>query len=178
MCVHDVLRQARFHADPVRREPARFRSLLNSPGARAPDPAQERDVDGMPRNTSLDRKRWVEILARYGVADARRSVRELCLTLAPFVLLWALMLFSLERFGYWACLPLAIPARGRHLPRRAGESALELMERLLLGPPAPGLDEIDHRLGLGETDALVEKRPPGGLPGSGRSQQWSAIRGL
>jgi len=112
MCVHDVLRQARFHADPVRREPARFRSLLNSPGARAPDPAQERDVDGMPRNTSLDRKRWVEILARYGVADARRSVRELCLTLAPFVLLWALMLFSLERFGYWACLPLAIPAAG------------------------------------------------------------------
>ncbi len=57
-----------------------------------------------------DGKRWVEILARYGVPDPRRSLVELLLSALPFLALWALMLFCLERFGYWACLPLALPA--------------------------------------------------------------------
>ena len=57
-------------------------------------------------------KQWAEILAPYGVADPKRSAVELFFTAVPFLLLWALMLFCLERFGYWACLPLAVPAAG------------------------------------------------------------------
>ena len=54
----------------------------------------------------------MEILARYGVPDPKRSVFELFLTAVPFFLLWALMLYCLESYGYWACLPLALPAAG------------------------------------------------------------------
>jgi omega-6 fatty acid desaturase (delta-12 desaturase) len=54
----------------------------------------------------------MEILARYGVPDPKRSVFELFLTAVPFFLLWALMLYGLESYGYWACLPLALPAAG------------------------------------------------------------------
>lgn len=57
-------------------------------------------------------KRWVKILAPYGVADPKRSALELLFTALPFVLLWALMLYGLESYGYWACLPLALPAAG------------------------------------------------------------------
>ena len=57
-------------------------------------------------------KRWVKILAPYGVADPRRSALELLFTVLPFLLLWALMLYGLESHGYWACLPLALPAAG------------------------------------------------------------------
>jgi omega-6 fatty acid desaturase (delta-12 desaturase) len=55
-------------------------------------------------------KPWAKILARYGVPDPKRSVFELLFTAVPFLLLWALMLYGLERYGYWACLPLALPA--------------------------------------------------------------------
>ena len=41
-----------------------------------------------------------------------RSVFELIATALPFFLLWALMLWVLQRYGYWACLPLAVPAAG------------------------------------------------------------------
>lgn len=37
-------------------------------------------------------KRWVKILAPYGVADPKRSALELVFTAPPFLLLWALML--------------------------------------------------------------------------------------
>jgi omega-6 fatty acid desaturase (delta-12 desaturase) len=57
-------------------------------------------------------ERWTRILARYGVPDLKRSVLELLLTAVPFLLLWALMLYALERYGYWAALPLAVPAAG------------------------------------------------------------------
>jgi omega-6 fatty acid desaturase (delta-12 desaturase) len=59
-----------------------------------------------------DGKQWVKIVARYGVPDPKRSVLELLATGVPFLLLWALMLFCLERYGYWACLPLALPTAG------------------------------------------------------------------
>lgn len=55
---------------------------------------------------------WTKTLARYAVSDPRRAAFELFVTAVPFLLLWALMLFCLERFGYWACLLLAIPAAG------------------------------------------------------------------
>jgi len=54
----------------------------------------------------------VEILARYRVPDPKRSVSELFLTAVPFFLLWALMLYCLESYGYWACLLFAPPAAG------------------------------------------------------------------
>ncbi|MEJ2206844.1 MAG: fatty acid desaturase [Gemmatimonadota bacterium] len=57
-------------------------------------------------------RRWVKILAPYGVADPKRSALELVFTALPFLLLWALMLYGLESHGYWACLPLALPAAG------------------------------------------------------------------
>ncbi len=60
----------------------------------------------------LEGKRWVKILARYGVPDPRRSTFELFVTAVPLFLLWALMLYCLESYGYWACLPLALPAAG------------------------------------------------------------------
>ena len=52
----------------------------------------------------------MEILARYGIPDGKRSVFELCSTAVPFLLLWALMLWCLESYAYWVCLPLALPA--------------------------------------------------------------------
>jgi len=63
-------------------------------------------------NGSAERegKRWVETLAPYGVSDPNRSVRELFFTAVPFLALWGLMLHCLESYGYWACLPLILPA--------------------------------------------------------------------
>lgn len=57
-------------------------------------------------------KRWAEILGAYAVPDPKRSAMELVVTAVPFVLLWALMLWCLESYGYWLCLPLALPAAG------------------------------------------------------------------
>lgn len=57
-------------------------------------------------------KQWVEILAGYGTPRPMRSVFELLVTALPFFLIWALMLFVLQRYGYWAALPLAVPAAG------------------------------------------------------------------
>jgi omega-6 fatty acid desaturase (delta-12 desaturase) len=57
-------------------------------------------------------KPWAKILARYGAPDPKRSVLELLFTAVPFLLLWALMLYGLEGYGYWASLPLALPAAG------------------------------------------------------------------
>jgi omega-6 fatty acid desaturase (delta-12 desaturase) len=64
------------------------------------------------RSTTPEEKRWGKILAPYGVPDPKRGVFELLFTAVPFLLLWALMLYGLESFGYWACLPLALPAAG------------------------------------------------------------------
>ena len=59
----------------------------------------------------VDEKALAKALARYREPDLRRSVLELAVTAVPFVILWALMLFSLE-VGYWLCLLLAVPAAG------------------------------------------------------------------
>jgi len=68
--------------------------------------------EGSSGSAARDGKRWAEILGRYGVPDPKRSLFELFVTVVPFLLLWALMLGCLGRYGYWACLPLAIPAAG------------------------------------------------------------------
>src|SRR5262245_19476039 len=57
-------------------------------------------------------RRWTKVLAHYAAPDPRRSVLELLATSVPFLSLWALMLFCLERYGPWACLPLALPTSG------------------------------------------------------------------
>jgi omega-6 fatty acid desaturase (delta-12 desaturase) len=49
-----------------------------------------------------------QILNRYRETDASRSVFELAVTAAPFVVLWALMWAALG-VGYWLCLLLAVP---------------------------------------------------------------------
>lgn len=57
-------------------------------------------------------RRWGKLVARYGVPDPKRSVLELLATGVPFLVLWALMLVCLDRYGYWACLPLTLPTAG------------------------------------------------------------------
>ena len=57
-------------------------------------------------------RRWAESLARYSAPSAKRGVLELLVTIVPFVALWVLMHQALESVGYWACLPLMLPASG------------------------------------------------------------------
>jgi omega-6 fatty acid desaturase (delta-12 desaturase) len=54
---------------------------------------------------------WNRILQPYWGADTRRSVVQLLTTAISFVLLWYLMLRSLE-VGYWLTLILAVPTTG------------------------------------------------------------------
>jgi omega-6 fatty acid desaturase (delta-12 desaturase) len=58
---------------------------------------------------TLEARRWRKALARYGHPDPGRSLLELGLTLAPFLLLWASALFCLD-YGYGLSLLLAVPA--------------------------------------------------------------------
>jgi hypothetical protein len=51
---------------------------------------------------------WAQILGPYKTPDVSRSVLELAVTAAPFVMLWVLMWAALG-VGYWLCLLLAIP---------------------------------------------------------------------
>ncbi len=50
-------------------------------------------------------------LAIYRGANRKRSLFELTVTIAPFVLLWILMWLSLD-WSYWVCLLLAVPTAG------------------------------------------------------------------
>jgi len=56
-------------------------------------------------------ERWNRILEPYLGADTGRSLRQLAASVIPFVILWWLMLRSLE-VGYWLTLLLAIPTAG------------------------------------------------------------------
>jgi len=56
-------------------------------------------------------ERWNRVLEPYVGADTWRSARQLAASVIPFVLLWWLMLRSLE-VGYWLTLLLAVPAAG------------------------------------------------------------------
>jgi omega-6 fatty acid desaturase (delta-12 desaturase) len=51
---------------------------------------------------------WAQVLGPYKTPDVSRSVVELAVTAAPFVMLWVLMWAALG-VGYWLCLLLAFP---------------------------------------------------------------------
>jgi omega-6 fatty acid desaturase (delta-12 desaturase) len=55
-----------------------------------------------------DPRNWTRILAPYRETNVSRSLFELLVTAAPFVMFWALMWSSLA-VGYWLCLLLAVP---------------------------------------------------------------------
>lgn len=50
---------------------------------------------------------WVKILAYYREPDNRRSMIETCITILPFLLLWALAWWSLS-FSYWVALGISV----------------------------------------------------------------------
>lgn len=56
-------------------------------------------------------KPWLKLLAAYREARMGTAIRELVVTLAPFLLLWAAT-WMLVKNGYWAGLLLVIPAAG------------------------------------------------------------------
>jgi omega-6 fatty acid desaturase (delta-12 desaturase) len=60
---------------------------------------------------SASAREWLKTLAPYREPDPARSLFELAVTAAPFVLLWILMLAALE-VGYWLSLIIALPAAG------------------------------------------------------------------
>jgi omega-6 fatty acid desaturase (delta-12 desaturase) len=60
---------------------------------------------------AADLRALTQSLARYREPNHGRSIVEILITVAPFVLLWASMWVSLH-IGYWLCLLLAVPAGG------------------------------------------------------------------
>ena len=56
-------------------------------------------------------RQWLGVLAPYRTPILSRALFELAVTLAPFIALWLLMLFSLPH-GYWLTLLLAVPTAG------------------------------------------------------------------
>jgi omega-6 fatty acid desaturase (delta-12 desaturase) len=103
----DGARPIPIHCTPPR-DHSPDRGLVNSKSSTKSRPAGAHSSGSAPR----EGKPWAKILARYGAPDSKRSVFELLFTAVPFLLLWALMLYCLESYGYWACLLLALPAAG------------------------------------------------------------------
>jgi acyl-lipid omega-6 desaturase (Delta-12 desaturase) len=60
---------------------------------------------------AVDLRALTRSLARYREPNHGRSIVEILITVAPFVLLWSLMWASLH-VSYWLCLLLAVPAGG------------------------------------------------------------------
>src|SRR6202166_2669727 len=54
---------------------------------------------------------WTQILARYRTPSPVRSIIELVITAGPLLLLWLLIVATLD-LGYWICLLFAVPAAG------------------------------------------------------------------
>ena len=69
-----------------------------------------RTLEHAPRN-SIDPKALIPVVAAYREPSHRRSLFELTVSLGPLVLLWLLMLASLD-ISYWLTLLLAVPAAG------------------------------------------------------------------
>jgi acyl-lipid omega-6 desaturase (Delta-12 desaturase) len=56
---------------------------------------------------------WYWIAAKYGKSNLRKSLWQVLNTLVPYGLLWALMIFTLQRkYPYWITLALAVVAAG------------------------------------------------------------------
>jgi acyl-lipid omega-6 desaturase (Delta-12 desaturase) len=60
---------------------------------------------------SVEIVRWQDVVARYAHPDLQRSIWQVVNTLAPFFVLWVLMIFSV-RISYFLTLLLAIPTAG------------------------------------------------------------------
>lgn len=58
-----------------------------------------------------DAREWVQILAHYREPNFQRSLFELCVTMGPFVLLWALAWWSLS-VSYWLTLAISVVNAG------------------------------------------------------------------
>src|SRR5215216_4673533 len=54
---------------------------------------------------------WQKVVAPYQVSDLRRSISQIITSFGPYLVLWYLMVRSLE-VSYWLTLLLAIPAAG------------------------------------------------------------------
>ena len=55
--------------------------------------------------------RWQPIVAKYAKPHLGRSLWQLANTLIPYVVLWGLMIWSIQ-ISYWITLALAFPAAG------------------------------------------------------------------
>jgi omega-6 fatty acid desaturase (delta-12 desaturase) len=56
---------------------------------------------------------WCATTAKYGQSNFRKSLWQLLNTLGPYGLLWALMIFTIQRaYPYWVTLSLALVAAG------------------------------------------------------------------
>lgn len=69
-----------------------------------------KDLDSNFLDLSL-RKDWRALVAPYQEPDLRRSLWQAANSILPYLLLWALMAWSL-RVSYWLTLALAVPAAG------------------------------------------------------------------
>ena len=70
----------------------------------------------MPQQTKLNTtatqaRDWIQALARYREPNQVRSVLELIITAAPFVVLWVIAWFALS-ISYWLTLAISVPAAG------------------------------------------------------------------
>ncbi|MEJ2710954.1 MAG: fatty acid desaturase, partial [Anaerolineales bacterium] len=57
------------------------------------------------------RKNWRKLVAPYQQPDLRRSLWQIATSVLPYLLLWALRVWSLQ-VSYWQTLLLAVPAAG------------------------------------------------------------------
>jgi len=62
-----------------------------------------------PTSTTISAREWLPILGRYWEPSALRSIIELIITGAPFILLWAAAWWALS-ISYWLSLAISIPA--------------------------------------------------------------------
>ena len=65
----------------------------------------------MSQLTETQKINWQKLIAPYTHPDLRRSLWQVANTLIPYILLWPVMLWSLD-ISYWLTLLLAIPAAG------------------------------------------------------------------
>ena len=61
--------------------------------------------------TATQARDWIQALARYREPNQMRSVLELIITGAPFVVLWVIAWFALS-ISYWLTLAISVPAAG------------------------------------------------------------------
>ncbi len=54
---------------------------------------------------------WEKIIMKYNRPDLRKSIWQIVNSFVPYVVLWYLMILSLQ-YSYWLTLLLALPAAG------------------------------------------------------------------